>query len=276
MIRGIPPEKMMDQYPVDTHGHMKIGMNSLLVAHDERLVLIDPGCGDFLPKRILDDYGLEMPHKPEELLGQEGYEEDDVTDVIFTHLHFDHGTAAFLRVPGKIKKRYGNARYWMSEAHYRYTMKPHNSERNSFFSFVFRYVNDVHWLEHWDADWMSFRTFNGHTRSMMIPEIAGKKYDLLFASDLLPMRLLINPGSYSYYDVDKELLLKEKKALLDSLDKPALAILYHEPSEPFLFFNKREAQGIKFDDGISMLKNFNFIQTPNPESGTSSKTHTTP
>lgn len=256
MILGIPMEKIVSRYPVDEYGLMKIAMNSLLVEHENRLVLIDPGCGDFLPKRILDEYGLEIPVPPEALLREAGYNEEDVTDVIFTHLHFDHGTAAFKRIPGNIIKRYGNARYWMSEIHYQYSLKPLEFEKNSFFSFVFRYIDNVNWLEQWDANWMSFQAFSGHTRNMMVPLIPGKNYDLLFVSDLMPMALLADPGSFSYYDIDKELQLEEKKSLPGSLDNPTLVILYHEPADPFLLINGVEIRQLKYEEGVAMLREF--------------------
>ena len=256
MICNLPEEQIRSYYQVDAAGYMRIGMHSLLIEHNERLVLIDPGCGDFLPKRILDEYGLEIPIQPEDLLLKAGYKENEVTDVIFTHLHFDHGTAAFKRVPGNIIKRYENARYWISDTHYQYAQKPVKAEKNSFFTFVFRYIDDVHKLEQWDADWMTFDTSNGHTKGMMITKIYGLDYNLVFASDLLPMRLLTESNSYSFYDVNRDLLQKEKHDFLTLQNKPTLAILYHEPDNPYLFISEGNVMERLAEDGSTMLDSF--------------------
>ncbi|MBN1133303.1 MAG: MBL fold metallo-hydrolase, partial [Bacteroidales bacterium] len=232
MIRGVVPGRIREYYAVDEEGNMKIAMNSLLIEHGGRVVLIDPGCGDFLPKRVLDEYGLEIPVPPEALLQRAGYKETDVTDVVFTHLHFDHGTAAFRRVPGKMVKRYERARYHVSEIHYRYALKPASPEKNSFFTFVFRTMDEIHMLEQWDSEWMEFLSYNGHTRSMAVPRVTGKDADLVFASDLLPLRLLTEPGSTSAYDMEPGIQVEEKKNFLESIIRPTLVVLYHDPHDP--------------------------------------------
>lgn len=237
MIQNIGAERIKTQYSVDDSGYMKIAMNALLIAHGGRVVLIDPGCGDFLPKRILDDYGLEIPLPPEELLMRAGYAETDITDVVFTHLHFDHGTAAFKRVPGNIIKRYEKAKYWVSEMHYNYAMKPVESEKNSFFAFVFRYMDAINWLENWDGDWLRFGAFHGHTKGMVVPRISGADCDLVFASDLLPLKILTEQESYSFYDIDSGLQMKEKEHFLRSLERPTLVLHYHEPDEALGLYN---------------------------------------
>ena len=43
-------------------------MNGLLIIEEERIVVFDLGCADFLPSRILNEYGLEIPESIETVL----------------------------------------------------------------------------------------------------------------------------------------------------------------------------------------------------------------
>ncbi len=88
---------------------MKLSMNALLVKEGKQVVLIDPGTADFLPARLKQEYGFEMPVSLEEIMQESDLSVEEITDVIFTHLHFDHGSGAFKRVPGNIIKRFPNA-----------------------------------------------------------------------------------------------------------------------------------------------------------------------
>ena len=239
MIKNVAPDKVNAHYKVDSDGFMRLAMQSLLIEHDERLVLIDPGCGDFLPKRILDDYGLEIPVPPEELLMRAGYAESDITDVVFTHLHFDHGTAAFKRVPGKIEKRYENARYHLSKAHFKHASNPEPEEAHNFFTFFLRFLDEKHWLEEWNSDWLKFDSYDGHTSGMQVPTISGKDVDLVFATDLIPLKILLEEDAYCGYDMHKELLIREKKEFLNAMAKPTLLVLYHEIDDCLIAFDEK-------------------------------------
>ena len=102
MIKSLSTDQIGDKYQIDSQGYMKLSMNALLVKEEKRVVLMDPGCADFLPSRLVKEYGLVVSNSIEEQLTTLGYHSDHVTDVIFTHLHFDHGSGAFKLIPVNI------------------------------------------------------------------------------------------------------------------------------------------------------------------------------
>jgi len=134
MIRPLKVEEISKLYNVDSEGNISLALNALLLIEGERVVLIDPGCAEFLPARIMKEYGLEVTESIESILKNKGVDAGQVTDVIFTHLHFDHGSGAFMRQPGKIVKRFPNARYHVLKEHFNYATRPFPSESNSFFT----------------------------------------------------------------------------------------------------------------------------------------------
>ena len=96
---------------IDEDGFMQIGMHGMVVETGDRRIVIDPGCADFLPRRLQEEYGLEMDCPVSEAVKRAGYPAETITDVLFTHLHFDHGSGAFERRPGGIFKTFPAARF---------------------------------------------------------------------------------------------------------------------------------------------------------------------
>jgi glyoxylase-like metal-dependent hydrolase (beta-lactamase superfamily II) len=236
MFNNLPVERVRQYYSLDGDGSLKISMNALIVEYKERVILFDPGCADFLPARLRETYGYEFPASLEEALSAAGYDPGQVTDVIFTHLHFDHGSGAFQRVPGKIQKRFEDARYHVLKAHYQYACNPHQSEVNTFFASFFKYVDQVHWLEEWSEDWIRFKIFYGHTKGLVVPRIITPEQEIYYVSDLIPMEIFMEPDVNSGYDLDPDLLLNEKRQFLKGINTPSEILFFHDPLKDRIFY----------------------------------------
>lgn len=207
---------------------MKLSMNALLVEEGERKILIDPGTADFLPLKLRGEYGLEIPVMLEEELTGMDLQAEQITDVIFTHLHFDHASGGFKRVPGNIVKRFPNARYHILKEHYQYATDPDPEEADSFCTGLLKYLDRIHWLEDWDLDWIEFKIFNGHTRGMVVPLIHDKQEQICFMSDLAPMEIFLDPEVWCGYDLEPDLQLREKQDFLQGLSPGSKVVLYHD------------------------------------------------
>jgi glyoxylase-like metal-dependent hydrolase (beta-lactamase superfamily II) len=229
MHNHLPKERIGKFYRLDRKGYMRIAMNAMLVDTGSRVVLFDPGCAAFLPSRFVESYGLEIEISLENSLSKLGYLPGQVSDVIFTHLHFDHGSGAFVRVPGKICKRFPEARYHVLREHYTYARKPDKRESNSFATGLFKYLDELYWLEDWKEDWMQIRIFHGHTRAMVVPGIASQGGWAWYVSDLIPLQTFLAADVSSAYDLDPELARKEKVEFLEGLDVGTELIFYHDP-----------------------------------------------
>lgn len=236
MIKPWAIDKIRQKYPVDDEGYMKLSMNALLVKKGEHVVLIDPGTADFLPARLKQEYGFDMQIPLEDVLQEAEISMEEVSDVIFTHLHFDHGSGAFKRIPGNIVKRFPNARYHVLKEHYEYALNPDRVEANSYSTIFFRRLEEIHWLEDWEYDWMKFRVLNGHTRGMVVPEISTGEGKIYFPSDLFPMEVFLEQEVYCAYDLDPELQIREKQDFLDQMDQGSRLILFHDTLKESIFY----------------------------------------
>lgn len=228
MVKPLGLDEIRKRYEVDEKGYMKLAMNALLVEEDNRKVLIDPGTADFLPARLKEEYGFEMPVSLEAILQDMDVYPEAITDVLFTHLHFDHGSGAFKRVPGNIVKRFPHARYHVLQEHYQYALRPDRVEASSFSTVFLRRLDQIYWLEDWDTDWITFEVFHGHTRGMVVPVIHSGDEKVYFLSDLVPMEIFLEPGTWCGYDLDPKLLLRERQAFLKKLLPGSRLLFFHD------------------------------------------------
>jgi len=236
MIKPLSLEEIVLKYEVDKEGYMKLSMNALLVEDGDRKVMFDPDTADFLPVRLRDEYGLEIPVSLEDTLLGLDLVPEQVTDVVFTHLHFDHASGGFKRVPGNIVKRFPRAGYHVLKEHYEYAIDPDPVESNSFSTGLLKYLDRIHWLEDWDMDGISFRIFKGHTRGMALPVIHSEKVTTYFMSDLVPMEMFLDPSLWCGYDLDPDLLLREKQEFLHEIPPGSDLIYYHDTLKDSMFY----------------------------------------
>jgi len=229
MIMGIPEALIRERYEINDHGYMRIGMHALIVDTGHRVILFDPGCATFLSRSLAETYDLVMEQSLESTIRDAGYGMDQVTDVVFTHLHFDHGSGAFQRVRGGIVKAFPNARYVVSKAQLDHIGSLDREAQGSFFHKLLRFAGELTWAEDWHTDGIRFFTSHGHTRHMLVPVVETGDRTLLYATDLVPMQIHMQPGASSYYDEDKSLLEKERREIPGNLDPGTEIIYYHEP-----------------------------------------------
>ena len=230
MIMGVPEESIRNYYSVDENRQMRIFMNSLVVETGSRIVCFDPGCADFLPKALQDTYDLKMEKSFEEAFEEAGYSLEDITDVVFTHLHFDHGGGAFRRIVGGIVKTFPNANYIVSRKQQEYISTLSSEESSSFFHKLLRFAGELIYFEDQTFEGLSFEFSDGHTHNLLLPVLDAGDHDVLFASDLIPLSLHMEKGSWSYYDEQRELLEEERQRVLKNLRPGSNIIYYHEPS----------------------------------------------
>src|SRR5262249_32529646 len=91
-VFGSGPQPIRSQAPpADERNRIQLAMRCLLLESQDRRVLIDDGVGDKFPPKLRDIYRVDATERPlERALGALGVRPEDITDVVLTHLHFDH------------------------------------------------------------------------------------------------------------------------------------------------------------------------------------------
>lgn len=240
---GIVPRRLWAKlHPPDENNMCTWAMRCLLIEQDDRRILIDTGIGDKQGAKFRSHF---EPHGEDTLLGSItkcGFGAEDITDVLITHLHFDHvGGAVRYNDAGKLVPTFPNATYWSNKIHYDWAYSPNEKERASFLKENFVPLKDAGVLKfiepaEQDVDWLpgiQIRFVFGHTEAMMVPIIDTGNGKLIYCADVIPSTYHIGMPYIMAFDVRPLRTLTEKERLLrEALRDDAVLFFEHDPKIP--------------------------------------------
>lgn len=212
-------------------------MRCLLIDAGARKVLIDCGMGNKQDAKFFSHY---EPHGSTlaASLAQHGYTTSDITDVLLTHLHFDHcGGAVVRKENGQLEPAFANATYWSNEQHWQWASQPNAREKASFLKENFLPLQQHQVLQFIKDEQqeiipgLSTKWVNGHTQSMMLPLLQWGDKTILYMADLIPSAAHIPIAYVMGYDIRPLLTLQEKERLLtEALEKNYHLFFEHDAS----------------------------------------------
>ena len=247
---GVVPKSIWNKLnPSDENNMCNWAMRCLLVEEGNKLILVDNGMGDKQDAKFFGHYYLHGEDTLDKSLAQYGFTKDDITDVILTHLHFDHCGGSITRVGDKLMPAFKYATYWSNERHWRWATQPNDREKASFLKeniLPIRESRQLKMVEVPDLEkdnkqqlvcfpssiipGLSFMLANGHTDAMMLPVIDFKDRKLVFMADLLPSIAHIPLPYVMAYDMFPLTTLKEKKSFLEeALQNNYVLFFEHDP-----------------------------------------------
>jgi glyoxylase-like metal-dependent hydrolase (beta-lactamase superfamily II) len=219
---GVVPKTMWSKvYPADENNLAFLSMRSLLIEDGDKLILIDCGAGDKFNEKLKGIYHLSENFLLEEILNA-GYSSEDVTDVILTHLHFDHCGGATIIKDDKLVPSFPNATYHISSAQWEAAASPVLIEKASYFPEDFVPLKENNQLNLFNrgfslGDRISIRLFNGHTNGLAVPLIRVNNNTIVYISDLIPLMPQIKLSWICAYDNQPVISLEEKTEFLDEI-----------------------------------------------------------
>jgi glyoxylase-like metal-dependent hydrolase (beta-lactamase superfamily II) len=233
---GVVPKSLWSRTnEADENNLCSWAMRSLLVETDDRLILIDNGMGDKQSEKFFSHYYLHGEDSLTHSLHRAGFNEDDITDVFLTHLHFDHcGGGVRYNKQGKLEMTFKNAKYWTNQDHWQWATIPNPREKASFLSENILPMHESGHLHYVDLDQPNFGAFDiitmdGHTEKQMLPKIKYKGQTLVFMADLLPSIGHIPLPYVMGYDTRPLLTMDEKgKFLNEAADNGYILYLEHD------------------------------------------------
>ena len=233
---GVVPKKVWQKrYPCDKDNFCTLHMRCLLVDTGDRRILIDAGTGDKQLK-YLAYYGFKGVIDFESELGNSGYQCSDITDVVFTHLHFDHcgGATRFGADGESVELVFPNATHWVSQTQWDNFMQPNVRESDSYFAENMMPISTAGKLKLVTENQMvcpelQIRIFNGHTVGQLVSYINLGTKTLVYVGDVIPLAANVPLSWISSYDVFPLTAMEEKKVLLDeAADKEQILFFEHD------------------------------------------------
>jgi glyoxylase-like metal-dependent hydrolase (beta-lactamase superfamily II) len=233
---GVVPKSLWEKvYPADKNNLCQFALRNLLIETENRLVLIDTGIGNKQDEKFYKHYYRSGHHSIKIALKEIGYTPEQVTDVILTHLHFDHvGDAVSRGQNGAMEPTFQNAVYHISERQWNWATHPNQRERASYLfdNFLSLEKNGVINFIKEDGKLFSgieLKMFHGHTDGLLIPYIKYKDKTLVFTSDLLAMSAQIPASWVCGYDTRPLISFEERNSFLkEACDNGYYLIFQHD------------------------------------------------
>ena len=191
---GVVPKSIWNKLnPADEYNMCNWATRCLLIEDGKRLILVDNGMGDKQDAKFFGYYFLNGDDTLQRSLAKHGFSFDDVTDVVLTHLHFDHcgGSIKWSDDKTKLVPAFKNAKYYVNEKHWNWAVNPNAREKASFLKENILPIQESGQLNFITEsskiiDAMSFVEVNGHTEAMMLPKINYNGQTILYMADLIP------------------------------------------------------------------------------------------
>ncbi len=234
---GVVPKSIWQKTnPADDNNLCTWAMRCLLLEDGDRLMLIDNGVGNKQDAKFFGHYHLHGDASLEGSLKKAGFATTDVTDMLLTHLHFDHCGGGVKKEGESFTLTFPKATYWSNEEHWNWAVHPNAREKASFLKeniLPIQESGQLRFLKEGEKSPFQnceFFLASGHTEKMMIPKINYRGTTICFMADLLPSVGHIPLPYVMGYDVRPLITLQEKEAFLrEAADNAWVLFLEHDP-----------------------------------------------
>lgn len=235
-IFGVVPKRVWQKrYACDDENFCKMAMRCLLIDTGNKLILIDSGAGD-KQLEYLKYYDFKGIVNFETELNKLGYKSTDVTDVVLTHLHFDHcgGSTKFNSDRTKVELTFPNATHWVGESQWKNFLKPNVREGDSYFPENMLPIQEAGKLKLVTENQnlcpeVELRLYNGHTVGQLVSYINTGLRTYVYVGDVIPISATVPVSWISAYDTYPIAAMDEKKILLDeAVEKHQILFFEHD------------------------------------------------
>jgi len=233
---GIIPKPIWErEAPSDALNRIDMVTRSLLLCSDERKILIDTGNGTKWEEKYREIYNIDTSrYNIDNSLTKYGFNADDITDIICTHLHFDHAGGNTKIDDGTIVPTFPNAKYWVTKEHWDLANHPSQKDSGSFIEHDWKVLAENGMIETVNGNEPFIKGIDsyitqGHTAGLLHPMISDGTKTLFYGADIFPLAAHISIPWVMAYDVQPVVTMKEKEILLPKMqDEEWILFLEHD------------------------------------------------
>ncbi len=238
---GVVPKALWEKIiDVNEKNQIPMAANCMLVSfkNDKRNILVDTGNGNKYDEKFINMYSIE-DKTIVDALKEEGFKPGDITDVVLTHLHFDHTGGSTMLKDGEAVPTFPRANYYIGSDQWEHALNPNERDRASYFQWDFLPLMEYGQVtliedETEIADGITIIPTEGHTpghQSLLIETKGGEKF--FYAGDLIPTSRHVPLPYIMAYDLYPVTTLKVKKyILLRAVNEDWTLIFEHDPDTP--------------------------------------------
>lgn len=213
MFGSVPKVLWSKKIPADEKNRITLATNSLIVKTKDKCFLIDTGNGTKYDEKFHSIYQQEYKPLPDSSI---------ITDVILTHLHFDHaGGISYYDENKELQLTYPKANVYLQKENYANAGKPNLKERASYLKENIEVLDKANLIledgssEIYPGIWV--HRIDGHTHGQQYVEIRTGKETYFFATDLIPTHHHLPIPFHLGYDICAHTTMKEKEEFLEKV-----------------------------------------------------------
>jgi glyoxylase-like metal-dependent hydrolase (beta-lactamase superfamily II) len=258
---GVVPKTIWNKTnPADNNNLIDIAARCLLIEDGNRLILIDTGMGNKQSEKFYGYYSLWGSHSIDKSLAKYGFHRDDITDVIMTHLHFDHcgGSIQWNKDRTGYEPAFKNATFWSNENHWQWATEPNVREKASFLKeniIPMQESGQLRFIQRPEEDFLvkselgfGILFVDGHTEKQMIPHIQYQDKTIVFCADLLATAGHIPIPYVMGYDTRPLLTMPEKTKFMNAAAENSYYLfLEHDAHNEIITVEKTE-KGVRLKE----------------------------
>lgn len=246
---GVVPKPLWEkEFHADDRNRITLAAKSLLLVSDSKKILIDVGMGDKWDSKKKDIYALNQnEHSMRSSLEKLNLSLGDITDVILTHLHFDHAGGATTLENGVPKPTFPNATYHMQKGQYDWAMNPSPKDGGSFVKDDFEpLVNEgvANLMNPADTEFdenIEFIVNQGHTIDHQMVKISDGNETLLYCGDFLPTASHVKLPYLMGFDTQPLVSIEEKmKYFPIAIKENWKMYVEHDPKSSYITIKETE------------------------------------
>lgn len=267
---GVVPKSIWQKTnPADENNLCTWALRCMLIVDGDRKILIDTGMGNKQDAKFFSHYHPSETKTIAEALAVHGFTIDEITDVLLTHLHFDHVGGAVNEANGQLTLALPKATYWVSAPHWETAMQPNRREKASFLKENIMPIKEsgqlklieippfksdsslqeIHFTEN-----ISCIVVNGHTQGMLLPKIQFGSKQIVYMADLLPSVGHLPIPFVMGYDMQPLFTLNEKELFLTEACKNGYVLFFeHDPVNECCDLQYTE-KGIRAKDCFDLIQ----------------------
>ncbi len=238
---GVVPKAIWNRLtPADQNNLCTWAARCLLIEVEDRKILIDTGLGNKQDEKFRSYFHPSNNLNITDHMQSVGVDPESITDVIITHMHFDHvGGALYRDINDEILPSFPNAHYWSSKTHFEWATHPNAREKASFLKEnilplqqmgILKFLPERGEAHPFSKLGISMKFVHGHTEAMMLPVVNYLDKTLVFCADLLPSSFHVKLPYVMAYDIRPLQTLQEKEVFLqEAVEHKHILFFEHDP-----------------------------------------------
>lgn len=240
---GIIPKPLWNKvHPADDLNRVDLALRLWLLQSKDKVVVVDTGIGDYHDEKFNKMFDVRSEKSPlEQALNTQNLTCDDVTDLIISHLHFDHvGGLGVQDADGNWKLAFPKATCHLHQKHWDYSKKATQRDSGSFHSKTFEpllslykdegklitYNEDEGSFQGLESLNLKYKVSFGHTPYLMHPY----NDQMIYLADLIPTSNHVHVPWVMGYDICPGITTEDKEKFLPFIFENNLTMIFeHDP-----------------------------------------------